>query len=189
MIGSVFPGIHGSRISSFYHCNTTDLTCYCSKTDDPSATVYVYLEVGSCSVLQTSVKDYLILECALNAIASGVCLWFIKLLWKSKYSDYYSGLRFFSYSANVPSHPWGNPPRPPYLVNTEPPSPIHAFYKPHAKRTPPRGSETTEVDVQRPLHGDDTWPLWMTLTSRSSLTSRSPIWCYCDNSAHLHSKG
>lgn len=155
MIGSVFPGIHGSRISHFLHCNTTHLTCYCSKSGEPSAQVYVYEQVGSCSVLQTSVKDYLILECALNAIASGVCLWFVTLLWKSKYSDYYSGLRFFSYSANVPTHPWGNPPRPPYL-NQDPPSPIHAFYKTNNVKRPSPRPDGTDVDVQRPLNVDDT---------------------------------
>ena len=100
MIGSVFPGIHGSRISSYVGDCTLKASrhCQCVLSLDPSAKVYEYRDVKSCDLVKTSVKDYLILQCALNAIASGVCFWFVTLLWKSRYQDFYSGIRFQSYT-------------------------------------------------------------------------------------------
>lgn len=108
MVAAVFPGIHGSRIAHFFYCDMSaeEAKCLCANSREATARVYIYEQVRSCDVVITSIKDYLILQCALNAIASGVCMWFVTLLWKSRYQDFHSGLRFFSYSANnVPPHP------------------------------------------------------------------------------------
>ena len=102
MIGSVFPGIHGSRISSYAECSVRlGRHCQCVLSLDPSAKVYEYRDVRTCDLVKTSVKDYLILQCALNAIASGVCFWVVTLLWKSRYQDLYSGIRFQSYASSA----------------------------------------------------------------------------------------
>ena len=108
MVAAVFPGLHGHRIVQYSRCdlNGTNFTCTCIKPwYDGYAREFKYNEVDSCVTVMTSVKDYLILQCALNAIASGVCLWFVMLLWKKRYEDFHSGLRFYSYSASLPPHP------------------------------------------------------------------------------------
>ncbi|ELU09876.1 hypothetical protein CAPTEDRAFT_37582, partial [Capitella teleta] len=102
MVAAVFAGSHGSRISAFHHCthNSSMAQCQCSHSTEPLAPIYIYDDIArSCDVIITSVKDYLILQCAFNSIGSGVCLWFVTLLWKSRYQDFHSGLRFYSYSA------------------------------------------------------------------------------------------
>ena len=104
MIAAVFAGIHGSRIARFQGCSRNGTDCVCMSTVPPTHT-YTYQDLGSCDLVKTSIKDYLILQCALNAIASGVCFWFVALLWKSRYEDFHSGLRFYSYSASLPPHP------------------------------------------------------------------------------------
>ncbi len=149
MIGSVFAGIHGNRISSAI-CNTTGITCRCGFSTDSLARVFIYEDVGTCDFVVTTIKDYFILQCALNAIASGVCFWFVTLLWKSRYQDFYSGLRFFSYSANGPSHPWADPTSPPYMNNTHTPSPITVHKVVQTKR-PLSRQDKTEAEVQEPL--------------------------------------
>ncbi len=127
MVASVFTGIQGHRISGFSECqmNVTNSvsTCHCytesPDEQDPDDRIFQYKSIQSCSIVQTSIKDYLILQCALCGIASGVCFWFVTLLWKGRYEDFHSGLRFYSYSANVPPHPWSNPSNPPYLKNPD----------------------------------------------------------------------
>ena len=120
MVGSVFPGIHGSRISAFTKCNDTGSSCLCSNEEDPTNRQFQYDDIQECHVVITSIKDFFILQCALNSIASGVCFWFVTLLWKAKYQKFHSGLKFYSYSANAASHPWISPYNPPYAQNVSP---------------------------------------------------------------------
>ncbi|CAH1782945.1 unnamed protein product [Owenia fusiformis] len=107
MVSSVFCGIPANMIASFNECtnigtnSTITQTCRCEQ----DTKTYDFNEVESCDVVMTSIKDYLILLCALNSIGSGVSMWFVGLLWKSRYRDFHSGLRFYSYSASVPDHP------------------------------------------------------------------------------------
>ncbi len=153
MIGSVFTGIHGNRISSAT-CNTTGIHCQCGYSADPMARVFVYEDVYSCDLVVTSIKDYLILQCALNAIASGVCFWFVTLLWKSRYQDFYSGLRFFSYSANGPPHPWTDPSSPPYVNAHSTPSPITVHRVIQTKK-PANHRDHSDIEAQEPLKIED----------------------------------
>ena len=82
-----------------------DTNCVCAESDDPKARVYIYEDIDSCETLIASVKDYLILQCSLNCIASGVCFWFVTLLWKSRYQDNFQpGLKFYSCNGNIHSH-------------------------------------------------------------------------------------
>ena len=108
MIAGVFPGILGSKIASFAECNMTDTRCLCSESDSPRARIYIYEQIDSCETVITSVKDFLILQCSLNCIASGVCFWFVTLLWKSRYQDVYAGIRLPTHSPTVPSHHLAN---------------------------------------------------------------------------------
>ena len=99
--------MHGNRISRFLDCYVTADYCACSTLPDARSTdaenqSYRYINVLSCDTVVTSIKDYFILQCALNSIASGVCLWFVSLLWKSRYAHSYhshSG-RFYPYTSH-----------------------------------------------------------------------------------------
>ena len=159
MIASVFPGIHGSRISSFADCTVVNGSCQCVKTlEDPHATVYRYLHVISCDMVITSIKDYFILQCALNAIASGVCFWFVTLLWKSRYQAFYSGLRFYPYSTHThATRQYASNPQ--TYANGHPPSPICVKKsRVTSKRALEYGEEKQqEVDAQEPLQCDEVW--------------------------------
>ena len=126
MVASVFPGFLGSKIAKLVNCSMTDTRCVCAESNDPKATVYTYKDIDSCETLIASVKDYLILQCSLNCIASGVCFWFVTLLWKSRYQDdFQPGLRFYSYNGNIPHHYLENQAKPTIEeTNHHPPSPI-----------------------------------------------------------------
>ncbi|KAK2157601.1 hypothetical protein LSH36_188g05040 [Paralvinella palmiformis] len=107
MMAAVFPGIHGHRIPTYSQCKytATKFTCVCVRPFEGFRREYQYNEIIDCETVTTSVKDILILLCALNAVGSGVCLWFVTLLWKKRYEQFHSGLRFYSYSASIPPHP------------------------------------------------------------------------------------
>ncbi|XP_074646232.1 sarcospan-like [Tubulanus polymorphus] len=108
LVGSVFTGIHGHRIAAYTICDRLNSSCICSLQEpEPSVNrrMFVYEGMKRCTLVFSSLKDYLILQCALNTVASGVSLWFVLLLWRSRYRPFYGGLRLFSYSANQPSHP------------------------------------------------------------------------------------
>ena len=133
MVGSVFTGIHGNRISTFVQCSLSPSSgsCTCLRSLDPGTVPDVYTLHGgdTCAVVVTSIKDILILQCALNAIASGVCFWFITLLWKSRYHEFYSGLRFYSCTSSPEQGEaqWeenSSAKYPPYQQTALPPSPI-----------------------------------------------------------------
>ncbi|XP_013404122.1 uncharacterized protein LOC106169229 isoform X2 [Lingula anatina] len=108
IVASIFPGIHGRRIAQYTgDCVRTNEICYCHLGDDNGMVrVYAYPHLLDCRPETfTSIKDNLILQCALNAIGCGVSIWLVVLLWQSRYQNYPSGLRFYSYSANS-HHPW-----------------------------------------------------------------------------------
>ena len=65
---------------------------------------FTYDKVDRCDVIMTSIKDYLILQCAFNTIAAGVSIWFVVLLWNAKSrrklsSDYFARWRSASVAA------------------------------------------------------------------------------------------
>ena len=141
MIAGVFPGILGNKIASFTDCNMTDTRCLCAESRDPSARIYIYEQIDSCESVITSVKDFLILQCSLNCIASGVCFWFVTLLWKSRYQDFYAGIRLPTHSA-MPSHHLANqvnhrntgaahPPASPIIGIQSPGKPRYPIYDRH----------------------------------------------------------
>ena len=104
MTAGVFCAIHTSRIASFIECQSIASTCICVASNSPRARIHLY-EVTDCDVLRTSVKEYLILQSALNVIASVVCFALVVIIWKSRYEGFHSGLRFYSYNASLPPHP------------------------------------------------------------------------------------
>ena len=71
----------------------TETRCLCKESPDPDATIHTFEAVDRCETVITSIKDYLILQSSLNCIASGVCFWFVALLWRSRYGQFHSGLR------------------------------------------------------------------------------------------------
>ena len=71
----------------------TDARCLCKEFQGPNATIYIFEAVDRCETVITSIKDYLILQSSLNCIASGVCFWFVALLWRSRYGQFHSGVR------------------------------------------------------------------------------------------------
>ena len=124
MVAAVFAGIHGNRIASFLHCGHSKegQFCECVQTDNLHARVYHYQQLSSCDMIFNSVKDYLILQCALSSIASGVCIWFNTLLWKARYQDFYSGLRnFHTFPAD---HVYNDPNGQNFMSNSRRPSPF-----------------------------------------------------------------
>ena len=116
MIAGVFPGIHGNRISSFAECHMTDTRCLCTESPNLKARLHIYEDISSCETVITSVKDYLILQCSLNSIASGVCFWFVTLLWKNSYGKFHSGLKSDFFRTKHLNHR--------SKVPVDPPSPI-----------------------------------------------------------------
>ncbi len=58
--------------------NATTCVCWTS-----GETAYVYRRL-SCLYIYSALKDYLILQCALMAVACGVCAWFLVVLWQSR---------------------------------------------------------------------------------------------------------
>ncbi|XP_064631982.1 sarcospan-like isoform X2 [Lineus longissimus] len=116
IVAAVFVGIHGHRIASYDECkwynnskNTSTCECTIDKLD-PDARIYIYEGVRRCNLIFSSIKDYLILECALTSVASGVSVWFVILLWKSRYQKFSGSLRLYSYSGGQTSHPVGQNP-------------------------------------------------------------------------------
>lgn len=105
IFGSTFPAIHANKIQSYYKCNMTNRACRCFQSSLSKSRVFTYNDVDSCEVIFCIVNLFLILESVLNAMGSGVSFWFVILLWKEKYDNFYSGLKFYSYSASVPPHP------------------------------------------------------------------------------------
>lgn len=86
--GSVFSGMHGHRISTYHDCQFEENQCNCVLSDDELAPLYTYQHVHTCKTVLSSIQFYLILQCALNSVSAGVCLWFIMFLWKSRYGSY-----------------------------------------------------------------------------------------------------
>ncbi|CAD5115574.1 DgyrCDS4536 [Dimorphilus gyrociliatus] len=87
IVASVYSGLHGGRIAKYKGCVLIKNTCICNYPQNS----YEYENVTGCDVIITSVKDYLILESALNALASCVCLWICGLIWKRRYGNFNSG--------------------------------------------------------------------------------------------------
>lgn len=105
MVGSVFPGFLGNKIAAQDQCTMSGSSCICTRSADEKPTAYTFADIDSCETLIASVKDYLILQCSLNCIASGVCFWFVTLLWKAKHqSALQPGFRFPSCNGNLHLH-------------------------------------------------------------------------------------
>ncbi|XP_006819310.1 sarcospan-like [Saccoglossus kowalevskii] len=109
LTASAFTGIHGATIISFQdrcqHLNNQ--ICQCSKIQDMTglARVYIYEDTMDCENFLANLKTYLFFQCALNAIGGFTCFCVVIMLWKLRYMEFYSGLRFYSYSATIPNHP------------------------------------------------------------------------------------
>lgn len=66
--------------------NSTTCVCWTS-----GAPAYLYRNL-SCLYVYSALKDYLILQCALMAVACGVCAWFLVVLWQSRLQGHRPGL-------------------------------------------------------------------------------------------------
>ncbi|XP_041460111.1 sarcospan-like [Lytechinus variegatus] len=97
-------------------CKIIDNGCQCTRSsDDGFGRVYMYLDVLDCSSFLLNLQTYLYIQCALNAIGGAASFMVVILLWRSRYMDFHSGLRFYSYSAAIPNRPWSDPSTPPYM--------------------------------------------------------------------------
>lgn len=105
LIAATFPGIHAMRISTYHSCTVSSNQCKCFQSAEPEARIFLYQSMNDCNVLLHDIWMYLVILSVLNGVASTVSFWFVVLLWRSKYGKFYSGLKFHSYSANVPAHP------------------------------------------------------------------------------------
>eukprot|EP00057_Strongylocentrotus_purpuratus_P002238 XP_003724112.1 PREDICTED: sarcospan [Strongylocentrotus purpuratus] len=119
-IASAFCGIQGNVIQTMLHsdsaCKIIDNGCQCTRSsDDGFGRIYMYLDVLDCSSFLLNLQTYLYIQCALNAIGGAASFMVVILLWRSRYMDFHSGLRFYSYSAAIPNHPWSDPSTPPYM--------------------------------------------------------------------------
>ncbi|XP_077987252.1 sarcospan-like [Glandiceps talaboti] len=107
---SAFTGIHGAAIISFQdrceHMKSID-RCQCTKEHESSdlARLYIYEDTRDCANFLANLKTYLFFQCALNAIGGFACFCVVIMIWKLRYMEFYSGLRFYSYSATIPNHP------------------------------------------------------------------------------------
>lgn len=115
IVAAIFSGFHGNIIATYDSClfsketdvsNSNNITtvrpstrtrcaCHVTGTNQSNGAlivtaVHVYDSVATCDVIMTSIKDYLILQCAFNTVAAGVSLWFARLVWKVKSHRRYS---------------------------------------------------------------------------------------------------
>ncbi|XP_072175158.1 sarcospan-like [Diadema setosum] len=118
-IASAFCGIQGNVINAMIHlesaCKVIETGCQCTRSTDGLNRIYMYNEVLDCVSFLTNLRTYLYIQCALNAIGGAASFMVVILLWRSRYMDFHSGLRFYSYSAAIPNHPWSDPSTPPYM--------------------------------------------------------------------------
>ncbi|XP_070559174.1 sarcospan-like [Ptychodera flava] len=109
LTASAFTGIHGAAIIGFEdtceHLKSLH-QCQCSREESGHlARLYIYEDTMDCDNFLANLKTYLFFQCTLNAIGGFACFCVVIMLWKLRYMEFYSGLRFYSYSATIPNHP------------------------------------------------------------------------------------
>lgn len=55
------------------------------------------------------------IQCSLNAMGAFASFFAAMLMWRRRYAEFHSGLRFYSYSAALPSRPWEDRYKPQYM--------------------------------------------------------------------------
>ncbi|XP_071960958.1 sarcospan-like [Antedon mediterranea] len=125
-IASAFCGIQANIIDSLHQnyqhvCDGDQNTvianrdCVCTRREDNLIKhTYIFEEIADCRNFLLNLKTYLVFQCSLNAIGGLACFLVVIMMWRSRYMDFHSGLRFYSYSASIPSHPWSDRLSPPY---------------------------------------------------------------------------
>ena len=119
LTAAVFTGYHGFRILSYSSCLPVPPShCVCTfHSNDPLAQIFVYT-IQSCDLIYSLVIFLLLAQCLLNLTGGIVSFAHIMLLWRSRYGNFYSGLKFYSYAADTPPHPWFDRSHPPYTTES-----------------------------------------------------------------------
>ncbi|XP_038054422.1 sarcospan-like [Patiria miniata] len=120
-IASAFCGIQGENILGLIDLDKPTCisdnhhTCHCTKVEsDGLARIYTFLEIIDCQSFLLNLKTYMFIQCILNGLGGITSFLVVILMWRNRYMDFHSGLRFYSYSASIPNHPWSDPQAPPY---------------------------------------------------------------------------
>ena len=118
-IASAFCGIQGDNIDGMINskegCQRESNTCHCTKEESDGLTrIYTFLDIIDCTSFLLNLKTYMFIQCILNALGGMTSFLVVILMWRNRYMDFHSGLRFYSYSASIPNHPWSDPQTPPY---------------------------------------------------------------------------
>ena len=102
----VFTSVHCFKIFSYWQCHTRAFHhCACVLNPDPLAEIFMYQNTSHCDDIRQELWKYLLSQSVLNAVGSVITLWFVLMLWKSRYNGFYAGLKFYSYSATVSPSP------------------------------------------------------------------------------------
>ncbi|XP_022104928.1 sarcospan-like [Acanthaster planci] len=120
-IASAFCGIQGENILSLINSEKSNCisdnhyTCHCTKVEsDGLSRIYTFLDIIDCQSFLLNLKTYMFIQCILNGLGGIASFLVVILMWRNRYMDFHSGLRFYSYSASIPNHPWSDPQTPPY---------------------------------------------------------------------------
>ncbi|XP_072038871.1 sarcospan-like [Amphiura filiformis] len=108
-IASAFCGIQGSNIVALIIADSCepkeDADCRCTRIEEGLTRMYTFhgvIETDCMSVL-LNLRTYLFFQCTLNAVGGFSSFFVVILMWRDRYQDFHSGLRFYSYSATLPS--------------------------------------------------------------------------------------
>lgn len=79
--------------------------CQCERPEDGLTRIYTFHGVieTDCQSVLLNLRTYLFFQCCLNAFGGFSSFFVVILMWRDRYQDFHSGLRFYSYSATLPS--------------------------------------------------------------------------------------
>ena len=108
-IASAFCGIQGSNLVALIIADSCepkeDADCRCTRSEEGLTRMYTFHGVieSDCLSVLLNLRTYLFFQCTLNAVGGFSSFFVVILMWRDRYQDFHSGLRFYSYSATLPS--------------------------------------------------------------------------------------
>ncbi|KAJ8046865.1 Sarcospan [Holothuria leucospilota] len=123
-IASAFCGIQTRLVSTILStsepedkpCRRVEKDCICRRTtNNEFIREHVYEDILDCESFLINLRTYMYIQCALNAIGAIASFMAAMLMWRRRYAEFHSGLRFYSYSAALPSRPWEDRHKPHYM--------------------------------------------------------------------------
>ncbi|PIK59103.1 putative sarcospan [Apostichopus japonicus] len=108
-IASAFCGIQTRLISNILSntaspCESVNGDCICSRQINSDYTrVHVFENIIYCQSFLINLRTYMYIQCSLNAMGAFASFFAAMLMWRRRYAEFHSGLRFYSYSAALPS--------------------------------------------------------------------------------------